>query len=189
MSIPLQQTLDWLKPLFLAPVMELFHYVLTSTYFNFNGQFFWTEWGGCQGSPPILCHGNFLMEGFEKLALAAAPLKPSLYKCYIDDTLVVWPHGLEQLHEFVLHLNSFLDTTKFTIELKVEGQWSFLDIRLIRNTDDSITCAVFWKPTHMNLYLSNQNFHHPVHKFSARATLVDRAHKITKIAFKRNWIF
>lgn len=45
------------------------------------------------------------MEVFEKRARERAPLKPALYKRYVDETLLVWPHGQEALREFVCCLN------------------------------------------------------------------------------------
>ena len=50
------------------------------------------------GSPlsPIIT--NFFMEKFEKKALEAYPLKPKLWKRYVDDTNVLWPHGEQELN-------------------------------------------------------------------------------------------
>jgi hypothetical protein len=41
---------------------------------------------------PII--SNIYMEHFEKLALGSAQCKPLLSLRYVDDTFVVWPHGL-----------------------------------------------------------------------------------------------
>lgn len=68
--------------------MDLFQYVLTSTYFEQTK-------GVAMGSPLLSVIADFFTEGFEKQALESTPLKPSLYKRYIDDTLLVWPHGLD----------------------------------------------------------------------------------------------
>lgn len=122
---------------------KLCHNVLTSTYFKFNGQFLEQNKGFAMGSPLSSVVADFLMEDFEKLVIASAPLKPSLYKCNIDDTRTVWPHSLEQLCAFMLHLNFFFDTIQFTMELEAEGQLSFLDFRFIRHADGSIGRAVF----------------------------------------------
>lgn len=35
------------------------------------------------------------------------PLRPSFYKWYVDDTLLIWPCGETHLQAFVSHLNSF----------------------------------------------------------------------------------
>jgi hypothetical protein len=67
---------------------------------------------------------NIYMEYLEKLALTLAQHKPSLWLCYVDDTFVVWPHGPEQLQNFLSHLNSLRPTIQFTMEIRVR-QWDF----------------------------------------------------------------
>lgn len=59
-----------------------------------------------------------------KKVLESAPLKlkPSLYKRYVDDNLLVWSHGLEQLQKFVSHLNSFFDSNNLTMGLEANGK-------------------------------------------------------------------
>ena len=36
---------------------------------------------------------------------------------YLDDTLVVWPHELDSLQEFFIHIISLRLTIKFTLEV------------------------------------------------------------------------
>lgn len=76
------------------------------------------------GSPLPSVIADFFMEAFEKCALALFPLKP-LYKRYADDTLLIWPYGLDQLDAFVSHLNSLSDTIRFTVEVDVGGKVPF----------------------------------------------------------------
>jgi hypothetical protein len=70
----------------------------------------------CSSNKKMEWNGNIFMEQFEKLALDAAPYKPLLWLRYVDDTFVVWPHGLEQLHIFLGHLNSLRPSIRFTME-------------------------------------------------------------------------
>lgn len=81
------------KGVFPVSVMALFKCILTSTYFSYNGQFSEQTEGVAMGSPLSSIVVDFVMECFEKHALEEAPLKPALYKRYIDDTLVIWPRG------------------------------------------------------------------------------------------------
>jgi hypothetical protein len=69
---------------------------------------------GSQLSPVI---ANLFMETFEQEALELAPLKPKLWKRYVDDAFVVWPHGRESLDQFLNHLNSLHSSIKFTMEI------------------------------------------------------------------------
>lgn len=54
----------------------------------------------------------------------SAPFKPLMYKCYVDDTLLVWSHRWEQLDNFVSHMNSFLNSIQFTTEWGTQGRMS-----------------------------------------------------------------
>jgi hypothetical protein len=40
------------------------------------------------------------MVHFEELTLDRAQYKPSFWFLYVDDTFVVWPHGMDGLQEF-----------------------------------------------------------------------------------------
>lgn len=44
-------------------------------------------------SPFSLVIANFYMELFEYQVLEKAPLCPSCFLCYVDDTFVIWHHG------------------------------------------------------------------------------------------------
>lgn len=53
---------------------------------------------------PIIA--NLYMESFERKALTSAPLTPTLWLRYVDNTFALWPHGQEQLVEFHNQLDS-----------------------------------------------------------------------------------
>jgi hypothetical protein len=61
---------------------------------------------------------NIFMEQFEETALEAAGYKAAQWLIYINDTFLVWPHGLARLQQFVHHLNIVRPTIKFTIEIE-----------------------------------------------------------------------
>jgi hypothetical protein len=58
---------------------------------------------------------NILMEHFEEIALDTAEHKLAKWLRYVDNTFVVWPHGLARLQQFLHHLNSLRHTIKFTV--------------------------------------------------------------------------
>jgi hypothetical protein len=49
---------------------------------------------------------NFFMEEYDEDALNRATHKLHCWFQYTDDTLVIWPHGPQELGKFLLHLNS-----------------------------------------------------------------------------------
>ena len=42
------------------------------------------------------------------------PLQPQLWKRFIDDIFLIWPHGMNSLTKFIEHLNTVHPTIKFT---------------------------------------------------------------------------
>jgi len=118
---------------------------------------------------------NFYMEDFESRAIEQAPFKPKCWYRYVDDTFVIWPHGLDKLQGFLDHLNSLQDKIQFTIETEKDGHLPFLDIDIYRKIDGTLGHKVYRKQTHTNLYLQQSSHHHPAHKQSVLTSLIHRA--------------
>ena len=66
------------------------------------------------------------MEFFEKVAISTTPLKPTTWKRYVDDTLVIWEHGLEsELILFLEHHSTLRPSIQFTCEVEEGGKLPF----------------------------------------------------------------
>lgn len=52
--------------------------------------------------PPVIA--NFYMEWLEHLVLQWAPLNPTHFYCYVDDTFLVWSHGRDKLEGRIVGL-------------------------------------------------------------------------------------
>jgi hypothetical protein len=91
--------------------------VLTTTYFMYDGAFYDQNDVVAMGSPLAPVIASYYMEHFEQQAISRAPRKPIHWYRYVDDTFVVWPHGEEELREFLDHLNSIHHNIKFTMEV------------------------------------------------------------------------
>ena len=71
---------------------------------------------------------------------------------YVDDTFVIWPHGIDKLETFRQHMNSISDPIQLTMETEDNGQLPFLDV-LVCRTGDTMTTSVYRKKTHTERYL------------------------------------
>lgn len=75
------------------------------------------------GTPLCPVVPDFFMEAFEKKkATDMAPYKPMVYKSYVNDMFLIWPHGTDRLMDFVTLLNSLYTSLKFTTGIEKEGQ-------------------------------------------------------------------
>jgi hypothetical protein len=95
----------------------------------------------------------FFMEDFEEGALSGAVYKPHSWFFYINDTLVIWPHGSERQKDLLEYLNSIHHNIQFTMETERDGHLPFLNICIYRGPDGSLGHMVYRKPIQTNLCL------------------------------------
>ncbi len=157
-------------------IIDLLEFVVTTTYFAYEGQIYQQCFGTAMGSPvsPVLV--NLYMEWLEDTANTTTPeaFKPKLWKRYVDDILEIVPH--DKIEDLTDHLNS-IDPTgniKFTFQKEEDKKLPFLDTLIQRKEDGSVKLSVYRKKTHTDQYLSFQS-HHPLHhKLGVVRTLYDR---------------
>ncbi|XP_046406220.1 uncharacterized protein LOC124171127 [Ischnura elegans] len=137
--VPLHEALSHLEKKFDANTVKLFHHALTSTYFTFDNCYYEQKDGVAMGSPLSPAIANFFMEDFEEHALNSAPLRPKYFYRYVDDTFVIWPHGVDTLKPFLDHMNSRHPSIRFTMESEKEGRLPLLDILVQRKEDGSLS--------------------------------------------------
>ena len=102
---------------------------------------------------------NIYAQDFESRVLVTAPIKPSLWLHYVDDTFVMWNHEDSELQNFLKHLNGQHDNICFTVEREDDGTILFLDVRVKRD-GDQLTTSVHRKSTHTDCYLNYSSHHH-----------------------------
>ena len=67
------------------------------------------------------------MTKFEEKYAYAYPLQPKLWKRFISDIFLIWPHGMGSLLEFINHLNTVHSSIKCTKEIWPK-EIAFLDL-------------------------------------------------------------
>ncbi|KAJ4441105.1 hypothetical protein ANN_10955 [Periplaneta americana] len=179
-KVPVKDTLELLHKFYPQDVVDLFHQVLTTTYFQWNYEFYEQLDGVAMGSLLSPMIANFYMEFLEESILEAATLKPSCWFRYVDDTFVIWPHGERSLMDFLSQLNSFHTQVQFTMETEKDGRLPFLDVMVQRRTDGTLGHDVYRKPTHTDRYLHKTSNHHPGQKRAMMKTLINRARRVAE---------
>ena len=93
-------------------VADLLEMCLKSTYFSYGGEFFEQREGAAMGSSVSAVVADLYMEFFEELALRTAPMKPRLWKRYVDDTCCIVKKGT--VEELLTHVKNVRPSIRFT---------------------------------------------------------------------------
>ena len=97
------------------------------------------------------------MDQLETRFLENQNLKSFSMVCYIDDIFFIWPHGEENLRNFMTEFNLFSDDIKFTYECNKDTVL-FLDLKVISSNGELIT-SHYSKPTDCHQYLQHGSRH------------------------------
>ena len=87
-------------------ITELLEVVLTNNYFDFNGKHYHQVSGTAMGTKLAPSYANLFMTKSEENHVHTYHLQPKLWKRFIDDIFLIWPHGMNSLLEFIKHLNT-----------------------------------------------------------------------------------
>ncbi|KAJ8957117.1 hypothetical protein NQ318_007333 [Aromia moschata] len=85
---------------------------------------------------------------------------PRVWFRYVDDIFAVFDTRAISLDNFVAKLNNRFPTIKFTYEVEHNEQLPFLDVLVIRNSENKLEFDVYRKETATLRYIPN-NSHHP----------------------------
>jgi len=159
--VPIKTAMEQIERDFPLDIAKLFRHCLTTTYFQWQGEFYEQNDGVAMGSPLSPVIAKYFMETFEVNALDTASKKPKCWFRYVDDTFVVWSHGEDKLLRFLVHLNSLNPRIQFTMETEKEGRLPFLDVMVTRKPNETLAHMGYRKPTHTDRYLNSASNHHP----------------------------
>ena len=151
-------------------LVTLLEIVLKNNTFEFNNKSFIQLQGSAMGTKLAPAYANIFMNKLEQTILSSAPFKPSYYKHYIDDILILWPHSITELNNFVTALNNYHTFIKFTFECN-HTKITFLDINIFKGSDFELTgkldvethikpVETHIKPTNRQAYIHTDS-HHP----------------------------
>ena len=145
----------------LACLLEI---VLKNNFFVFDGKFYKQLQGTAMGTKLAPAYANIFMGKLEHNILSHAPLKPSFYKRYIDDILIIWPHSEADLNTFLTSLNSLHPTIKFSFEYN-KNTITFLDLNIYKgpsfSTTNILDVETHIKPTNKQAYIHATSYHPP----------------------------
>ncbi len=148
-----------IKPFNMVKLLSL---VLRLNHFEFNDTFWTQKAGVAMGSKSSPSFSNLFMQDFEEKWVYTYHLQPLQWWRYIDDIILIWTHGLDELKKLIDLLNNVHKCIKFT------ATWSpteinFLDTTVKVNPDRKLYTTLYTKPTDIHTYL-HYNSAHPIHQ-------------------------
>lgn len=111
--------------------------------------------GGCASS----IMADFVVTDIMQEVVQNCGYDPKLMVKYVDDILAVVPK--EELENTLSIFNTIHPSLKFTVEIEDNCSIPYLDIRIIRNKDGTVSTDFYQKPTCSNRIL-NYNSAHPM---------------------------
>ena len=154
-NIPHNEGLEACKELLLTRTVEdpptkfvvtLIRFILTLNYFEFNDTVYHQVSGTAMGTKMAPNYANIFMGHLEKQLLNLHPVKPTLWLRYIDDIFCIYPGNENEANNFLLFLNSYHHSIKFTADISNHSV-NFLDVTVLVNDQGKLTTTVYRKPT------------------------------------------
>ena len=148
---------------------DLLGIVLEQNYFQFADKMYHQVQGTAMGTKMAPSYANIFMAELEERLLDNYPIKPLLWKRYIDDILCIWPEQPSKIDHFIKYLNQSHPTIKFTYEYSTQSI-NFLDLTIYKGTRHMTSLILdfkpFFKTTNKFQYLE-YNSAHPKSIFSS----------------------
>ena len=138
-------------------IIQLLEIVLKKNNFQFNGNHYLQVGGTAIGTKAAPGFAIVYMGMFEDLYVHNYPTQPTLFLRYIDDIFMLWTHGEENLLAFISHLNSRVESIKFTHECSTSNI-AFLDV-MVKLKEGRIETDLYCKPTDSHDYLLYSSAH------------------------------
>ena len=142
---------------------EFLKIVICKNSFRFHDRFYEQTKGVAMGTKCAPPFANLFMACVEEKALATwAGTAPLSWMRFLDDVMMIWPDSLENLQEFLDHLNSQISHIKFTMEHSSHST-TFLDLEVYKgrrfNSEAILDTRLYVKPTNPQAFLHYSSCH------------------------------
>ncbi|KAJ8952663.1 hypothetical protein NQ318_020978, partial [Aromia moschata] len=134
---------------------------------RYNGEYFQQHEGTAMGNSLSPFIANLFMSKFETEVKDKFEYFPRVWFRYVDDIFAVFDTKAISLDNFVAKLNNRFPTIKFTYEVEHNEQLPFLDVLVIRNSENKLEFDVYRKETATLRYIPNDSHHPFQHKMAS----------------------
>jgi hypothetical protein len=147
---------------------------LENSYFVYNGVAYYQISGSPMGSPISSALANLAMEVMLERITNLLPYDLPFLFIFVDDILTAVP---ERIVEETLEIfNSINPKIQITMELENEGKIPYLDLKLTRELDGTISTELYQKPCASGRILNFFSNHSSALKINTAIGLIKRIH-------------
>ena len=155
--------------------LDLVNLVLTTTWYNFNSQFYQQTDGVAMGDPASSTTAEIYMQAYERTAITTALHPPKVWERFVDDVYSILKRT--HLENVFLHINNLHENIKFTMEEESNGELAFLDT-LLKLNNGEISVLIYRQPAHTDQYLHYSSHHQTSCEESVVSSFFNRAYSI-----------
>ncbi len=137
----------------------------------FRDKIYELENGVAMGNPISSFMANLFM-CYNEMEMSKSKSFPRIWFRYVDDVFaIVNKRFITNTLEFI---NSKFPSIKFTHELESNNEIAFLDLKIKRNDDSSLSFSIYRKPTTTNRFITSNSHHNFQHKQAAFNCMIHR---------------
>ena len=149
-----EQEIDLLN-MSLEEIEGLLNLVLNNNYFKFDDIVYRQREGVAMGNHLAPPFAIVFMDKLEQKMLTTARKSPEFFNRYVDDCLMAWTHGEEELLEFLRHSNSQHPNIRFTWEYSSQGRSvNYMDMSIKVTEEQQLEYGLYQKPSDSGVNLN-----------------------------------
>lgn len=134
--------------------------------------------GGCTSA----IMADFVVTDVLEQVIYESGYDPVLVAKYVDDILLMIPR--EEVENTLIIFNNIHPALKFTYELESDNSIPYLDMRIVRNDDGTLSTDFYQKPTSSNRLLNYRSAHPMVQKTSMAYSFISRIMTLSSVEFQ-----
>lgn len=179
-SVPVDETIELLKNWLersgvtrekIEAYIEWTKICVKKAFFTYENQVYTQTEGLKMGSSLSPFLAEIFMSKLEE-DMSKSSFFPRRWFRYVDDVFCVIKKT--HLRRFLMELNAYHPCIKFTYEEEIEGKISFLDVLVIRNSQNKLEFDVYRKETNTMRFITSDSHHSEDHKMAAFNSMIHR---------------
>ena len=163
-------------------ISDMISLCFQSAFFKFDNKIFRQVTGTPMGSPASVVIAEIVMQKIEQLIMPMIEDHIVFWYRYVDDVLTCIEN--DKVIEILDKINSVNSNIQFTMEKEENSIINYLDLKLTRNNNGTLSFSIYRKPTHTEKYLDFQSNHPLEHKNSVVQSLMYRAFNLCDSDFR-----